>query len=574
MGRYESYFSLFGSIFRPPADVPMYFIPGNHDIPLGPNPVFSSKAKERYAKHFYPPNSVLEVANHSLILLDSVGLVEEDYRRYAAEMQFGEWDGVEGGVIEFIKDLSEGAASRRGLCSLLDPPPGPKILLSHIPLARPEAASCGPYREHGRISKGAGPGYQNLLGSETSRFLLEALKPSIVFSGDDHDYCDLLHPGGVREITVKSFSSSAGIRRPGLQLLSLVPPESTTSGSVQPTFAHRPCFLPDQAGVYYRVYFPLIILTILFLFATNLRNAWQRWAVNGGSVYHDLKSRLSPGMQSSETMPNNPSVRRASDRPMPLSLPSRKSSQHLNGLTALTPSTSSFVPRPQHAGATFDPRSSRSAPVSPSASPRMGYAETDDETDTPSTSRRSSYIYMHGKEETNQVTGSMTSEPASYFLPLPTAEGRHGLGLGSPGLRPNGSGPVRRGSSSHANISPLSMSPNTSTTNLSAMGKRTSIPRVLSTSDWSSAAKAKDKSVIEFMMDSLPVPGTSKRKTGGGGGGSGGGPAVGRDTLRGFVRWAWKTRNGVVVRSWREVFAVAWPPALVWLMINALFFWE
>ena len=86
----------------------MYFIPGNHDIPLGPNPVFSSKAKERYAKHFYPPNSVLEIANHSLVLLDSVGLVEEDYRRYAAEMQFGEWDGVEGGVIEFIKDLSEG----------------------------------------------------------------------------------------------------------------------------------------------------------------------------------------------------------------------------------------------------------------------------------------------------------------------------------------------------------------------------------------------------------------------------------------------------------------------------------
>ena len=33
--------------------------------------------------------------------------MEEDYRRYAAEMQFGEWDGIEGGVIEFVKALGE-----------------------------------------------------------------------------------------------------------------------------------------------------------------------------------------------------------------------------------------------------------------------------------------------------------------------------------------------------------------------------------------------------------------------------------------------------------------------------------
>jgi hypothetical protein len=42
------------------------------------------------------------------VLLDSVSLVEEDYRRYASEMQFGEWDGVEGGVIEFVKSIGDG----------------------------------------------------------------------------------------------------------------------------------------------------------------------------------------------------------------------------------------------------------------------------------------------------------------------------------------------------------------------------------------------------------------------------------------------------------------------------------
>jgi hypothetical protein len=86
----------------------MYYVPGNHDLPLGPNKLFSPHARDRYAKHFSPPNAVLEIANHSLILLDAVGLVEEDYRRYAAEMQFGEWDGVKGGVIEFVKSLEDG----------------------------------------------------------------------------------------------------------------------------------------------------------------------------------------------------------------------------------------------------------------------------------------------------------------------------------------------------------------------------------------------------------------------------------------------------------------------------------
>lgn len=41
-------------------------------------------------------------------MLDAVSLIEEDYRRYAAEVQLGEWEGVPGGVIEFIKDLAQG----------------------------------------------------------------------------------------------------------------------------------------------------------------------------------------------------------------------------------------------------------------------------------------------------------------------------------------------------------------------------------------------------------------------------------------------------------------------------------
>jgi hypothetical protein len=44
-------------------------------------------------------------------MLDAPSLVEEDYRRYAAEVQLGEWEGVQGGVIEFIKTLGDGESS-------------------------------------------------------------------------------------------------------------------------------------------------------------------------------------------------------------------------------------------------------------------------------------------------------------------------------------------------------------------------------------------------------------------------------------------------------------------------------
>ncbi len=63
-----------------------------------------------------------------------------------------------------------------------DPPPAPRILVSHIPLARPESANCGSLRERGNIKKGAGIGYQNLLGSETSKFLLDQIKPAVIYS--------------------------------------------------------------------------------------------------------------------------------------------------------------------------------------------------------------------------------------------------------------------------------------------------------------------------------------------------------------------------------------------------------
>ena len=527
-----------------------------------------------------------------------------------------------------------------------DPPPGPRILISHIPLARPEASKCGPLRERGRILKGAGPGYQNLLGSETSRFLLDVIRPSVVFSGDDHDYCEHRHPQGVREITLKSFSSSTGIRRPGFQLLSLIPPSETpTSSSI--THADRPCFLPDQVGVYTRVYLPVAILTVLFLFGTNIRSAWRRWNAAGHSIYGDLKARMSPHIASSDSMPQAPSLsRRKTDRPVPLTLPSRRSSQHLNAgamtprSAARTPGFIGMTPSNDHLSSSSfwsNNNSIKSAPVSPTGTPRMtswseissqqqtrSYARDRDDPEaeadsssvydaSPSISRRSSYIYMNGASGTggtNQRSATAPSghsgnsntvhqEPNSYFLPIPgttptTATAtttNYGLGIATPYSQSPITQPVRRSSSNISMYNSYSNAHTPSNGNGNGSGngngnapyqqpRRVTAPRLMSTADWTSAAKAKDKSVLGLLADSLPLPlsstngSLSMSMSGGSVSASAARKRGWFAMMKSFLGWMWRSRNGVVGKSWKESLAVAWPAAVVWVLVNALFFWS
>ena len=80
---------------------------------------------------------------------------------------------------------------------------------------------------------------------------MDKVKPSLIFSGDDHDICEYTHPNSVREVTVKTFSMAMGIKTPGFQLLSLVPPNASTPNA--PTHADMACNLPNQLGIYLNV---------------------------------------------------------------------------------------------------------------------------------------------------------------------------------------------------------------------------------------------------------------------------------------------------------------------------------
>ena len=73
------------------------------------------------------------------------------------------------------------AADGSVLISLADSTGKSVILLTHIPLARPRSASCGPLRELGNIRAGTGYGYTNTLSDGLTDMLLRDLRPSLIF---------------------------------------------------------------------------------------------------------------------------------------------------------------------------------------------------------------------------------------------------------------------------------------------------------------------------------------------------------------------------------------------------------
>jgi len=70
--------------------------------------MFSPAAHSRYESHFGPLNNVVNMANHSIILIDAPGLVEEDHQRHGSGRLYAEWKPASGGTIDFVKRFGQG----------------------------------------------------------------------------------------------------------------------------------------------------------------------------------------------------------------------------------------------------------------------------------------------------------------------------------------------------------------------------------------------------------------------------------------------------------------------------------
>ena len=312
-------------------------LPGNHDLGLGNG--IRLPVRNRFQAYFGNGNRIDVVGNHTFVSLDTVSLsakgqsdpatgsqgvyesnkdiwgpVEqflhttkgEKSRTIARELRVRHGEDENDIIKNDIIDLAEPRAWTIPLD--FDPIKNtdiPSIILTHVPLYRAPGTPCGPLRERyppSRTDSGEAPEkddanaiavqqgvqYQNVLTHEISKELVELVGDvSHVFSGDDHDYCDVIHRGytsrygGIREVTVKSISWAMGVRKPGFLLLSLWNPvdkegkATSQDASKSPTIQTHLCLLPDQLSIFIR-YGWMLAFTLIVLFVRAVRIAYGR----------------------------------------------------------------------------------------------------------------------------------------------------------------------------------------------------------------------------------------------------------------------------------------------------------
>jgi len=232
--------------------IPIFYLSGNHDI--GYSAFFSAHPEvlSRYEKEFGSRNYQFSAGKVDFVVIDAQTL---DGAKKSKERS-SSW--------EFIKTLSPGNTSN------------PKVLLTHIPLYRPDNTPCGPHRSspviNQRVSYAAldqGITYQNYLTKETSDLLLSLLKPVLVLSGHDHDQCTVIHSTPfwpVTEHTLGTISWQQGNLYPSFMLLSAGPKLSQNSTDLKHEVITNLCFLPKQTHIYiwYISQFAVTILLLVF----------------------------------------------------------------------------------------------------------------------------------------------------------------------------------------------------------------------------------------------------------------------------------------------------------------------
>ncbi|KAL5621618.1 hypothetical protein BROUX41_006518 [Berkeleyomyces rouxiae] len=295
-------------------------LPGNHDLGFGAG--VKVPVRDRFTKYFGESNRIDIVGNHTIVSVDTVslsagtsdrssldnmrhlfepsrkfldGVKDAKLRAVSEELQFLNSMGEKKVESRDVKDDTERAAeAANGAANPSEINDFPTILLTHVPLYRLPGTPCGPMREHwppakhpkeemGRIIDpgnaihvSGGYQYQNVLSEEDSVRLIDSIDNVVhVFSGDDHDYCEVVHSDSkknVREITVKSINMAMGVPNPGFLMVSLWNPvDSTGASQVAATETNRLatiqthlCLLPNQIRTYF-AYIYLAILTVVAL---------------------------------------------------------------------------------------------------------------------------------------------------------------------------------------------------------------------------------------------------------------------------------------------------------------------
>jgi hypothetical protein len=290
-------------------------LPGNHDLGFAKGVQIG--VRKRFNAYFGDGNQINILGNHTFISIDSVSLsaLGQPSPQTVEDLWRPTLDFLDAAKTQKHRLAQRELRSQQGKTpypgfdhaihekdALGTPLPHanddvtdfPTILLTHVPLYRAQGTPCGPLREkypptpvgknqeplekddRNAIAVRGGYQYQNVLNREITADIAEKIGDiRYAFSGDDHDYCEVLHRGyasaggGIREITVKSISWAMGVRHPGVVMISLWNPVDTLGkplkGSAEGTVQTHLCLMPDQLGIFigYAGLFGLTLLALI-----------------------------------------------------------------------------------------------------------------------------------------------------------------------------------------------------------------------------------------------------------------------------------------------------------------------
>ncbi|KAJ6086623.1 hypothetical protein N7467_005537 [Penicillium canescens] len=305
-------------------------LPGNHDLGFGNG--IQEPVRDRFQTYFGHSNRVDVIGNHTFVSVDTVSLsamdqpdpltgssptaasddtwparpIWKDADDFLDKMAMHKAK-AETEELRMLQNQSEGHMFDYRVVDAVDPamhhkpeltsPGFPTIILTHVPLYRKPATPCGPLRERyppssdeeleedepNALKISGGYQYQNVLTQTVSNELVSKSGPNVVqvYSGDDHDYCEVSHRefnGSPNEITVKSISWAMGVRHPGFVLTSLWNPIDPKTGKpikdASPTIQNHLCLLPDQLGIFIH-YLTILGFSVTILFIRALYRAFS-----------------------------------------------------------------------------------------------------------------------------------------------------------------------------------------------------------------------------------------------------------------------------------------------------------
>ncbi|XP_028207725.1 uncharacterized protein C630.12-like isoform X3 [Glycine soja] len=219
-------------------DMPVYYIPGNHDIGYESLHSLKPEVIQRYEEAFGTRNYKFTVGKVDFIAVDAQTLDGHPQNHLTSQT----WD--------FVKNISVGDVVH------------PRVLLSHIPLYRRDDTYCGPHRSspiinqriHHAINGNTNEiSYQNYVSEKSSKYLLDTIKPKLILSGHDHDLCTVTHQsksGSVNEHTLGTISWQQGNLYPSFMLLSVDNSTLQKASIPEEALLTHLCYLPMQTHIY------------------------------------------------------------------------------------------------------------------------------------------------------------------------------------------------------------------------------------------------------------------------------------------------------------------------------------